>query len=243
MSLIIKSERLYCKYNSSEVLTNISFGVEGGEFIGLIGPNGSGKSTLVKIILGIITPSEGAISLFGKDLSVFSDWHKIGYVPQKIVSFNPYFPASVKEVVSLGTLSKKKFPKSISKADADAVHRTMEFMGILDIEHRLIGELSGGQLQKALIAKALVSEPELLILDEPTSSLDPETRENFYSILSELNQKKGITVVLVTHDIWSIGKYASKLLYIDKKILFYDRFENMKDFIASNMQWRDTCQG
>lgn len=228
---VITVRNLSFKYNAVEVLSDISFSVNAGDYIGLVGPNGSGKSTLIKIILGLLNPPKGEVSLFGFNTFEMKDLVKVGYLPQKMGSFNPYFPSSVKEIVALGLISKKVFPRRLNKSDETAIDRALKLMNIHDIKDKLIGDLSGGQQQRALIARALVNEPELLILDEPATALDPETRENFYSLLHELNHGKKVTIVLVTHDFGTIGKYASKLLYLDKKIIFYSGFD---DFCLSH---------
>lgn len=224
-------DKLFFRYNSVDVLTDISFNLTEGDYIGLAGPNGSGKTTLVKLLLGIYKPSHGIVRLFNQNISDFKDWHRVGYLPQKIASFNPNFPATVKEIVALGLISRKKIPKWLNRSDKEAVGNAMELMDIMHIKNKLIGELSGGQQQRALIARAIVSDPDLLILDEPTTAIDPETREKFFSILKELNEDKGVTIIIITHDTGTIGKYASKLLYLDKRIIFYGSFE---DFCASN---------
>ncbi|MCX5798168.1 MAG: ATP-binding cassette domain-containing protein, partial [Proteobacteria bacterium] len=145
--------------------------------------------------------------------------------PQKIASFNPHFPATVREVVAMGLLSKKGFPRRMSKSDDVPINKALELLDILDIRNELIGELSGGQQQRVLIAKAMVSEPEILILDEPTTAIDPEIREKFYGVLKGLNQNKNVTIIIITHDMGTIGKYASKLLYLDKRVIFCGSFE------------------
>ncbi len=226
---ILSVEGLNFRYNSLEVLSDITFRMETGDYIGLVGPNGSGKTTLVKIILGLIKPKKGEISLFGLTSWKFKDWYRIGYLPQRIL-FNPYFPATVKEIVSLGLFSKKGFLQRADRPEERIIDEAMKLMDIFGIKNKLIGDLSGGQQQRVLVARALVNEPELLILDEPTTALDPETREIFFQTLQELNKNKKLTIILVTHDIGTIGKYASKLLYLDKRIIFYGSFE---DFCSS----------
>ena len=226
---ILSVEGLNFRYNSLEVLSDITFHMEQGDYIGLVGPNGSGKTTLVKIILGIIKPRKGEISLFGVNSWKFKEWNRIGYLPQRIL-FNPYFPATVKEIVSLGLFSKKGLHQGSGRSEGTIIDDAMRLMDILDIKNKLIGDLSGGQQQRVLVARALVNEPELLILDEPTTALDPETREIFFQALLELNKNRKLTIILVTHDIGTIGKYASKLLYLDKRIIFYGSFE---DFCSS----------
>lgn len=226
---IISIKELSFRYNSTEVLSNISFSVNSGDYIGLVGPNGSGKTTLIKIILGILEPENGTVSLFGINPINFKERYRVGYLPQR-THFNPYFPATVREVIFSGLYLKKRRAKNINKSIEVIINETMKLMDLIDIKDDLIGELSGGQIQRVLVGRAIVNEPELLILDEPTTALDPETREKFFRILQELNKIKNTTIILVTHDIGSIGKYASKLLYLDKKIIFYGSFD---DFCAS----------
>jgi zinc transport system ATP-binding protein len=226
---ILNVRDLSFRYNKIEVLSNISFDVKSGDYIGLVGPNGSGKTTLVKISLGILKPNRGTVLLYGVNPINFKDRHLIGYLPQRL-HFNPYFPATVREIISSGLFLKKKRVKNFKKSVDEIINEAMILMDVVEIKDILIGELSGGQLQRVLVARAIVNEPDLLILDEPTTALDPETRERFFHTLRELNKIKNTTIILVTHDIGSIGKYASKLLYLDKSIIFYGSFE---DFCAS----------
>ncbi|MGC2064180.1 MAG: metal ABC transporter ATP-binding protein [Thermodesulfovibrionales bacterium] len=211
-------------FNSVEVLSDISFSIRQGDYVGLVGPNGSGKSTLIRLILGLLTPSRGSVSVFGTSHRELRDWNRIGYLPQKIDFFNPHFPSTVSEIVSLGLVAHSDLRRPASEAKK-AVDRALELLGIADLKKKLIGDLSGGQQQRVFIARALVSSPELLILDEPTTALDPETRENFFSLLHHLNHHHQVSIVLVTHDIGSIGEFASKLLYLDKKVIFYGDFD------------------
>ena len=243
MSLdMVATTELCFSYNGAEVLDKVTFHVRQGDYLGIVGPNGSGKSTLVKTLLGLNRPAHGTITLFGTPQEQFCNWQKIGYLPQRLKFFNPNFPATVEELVRLGLLAGKRFPKHRAKGDDAAVDETLEVMGITDIRKRLIGELSGGQQQRALLARAIVGRPELLIMDEPTTALDPETRERFYELLQLLNRERNTTVILVTHDTWSIGKYASRFLYIDKRVVFdgtFDQFchsEEMTGFFGEHAQ-------
>ncbi len=228
---ILSIENLYFRYNSLDVLSDISFSIKAGDYIGLVGPNGSGKTTLIKMILGLLKPYSGNILLFGKNISTFSGWNRIGYLPQKMTAFNPRFPATVREVVAMGLLSKKTFPKYMNRNDDTAVNNILELLDIKNLKNKPIGELSGGQQQRALVARALVNNPEFIILDEPTDALDPEMRDRFFDIMNNLNKNKQVTVIIVTHDMGNIGRYTSKLLYIDKKLIFYGSFE---DFCKSS---------
>jgi zinc transport system ATP-binding protein len=222
---IVTTELLSCSYREGRVLEDVSFQVERGEYVGIVGPNGSGKSTLIKALLGLVTINKGSAALFGTPLSGFRDWHKVGYLPQSLHLVNPVFPATVHETVGLGLLSLKRFPKRLNCADKDKINTILDELGVLDLEHKLIGELSGGQLQRVLLARAIVNDPELLVLDEPTAALDPETRGRFYGMIADINRTRGVTVLLVTHDSGAIGEHASKMLYLDKKILFYGSFD------------------
>lgn len=222
---ILSVEEIYFRYNGVEVLTDVSFRIEKGDYVGIVGPNGSGKTTLIKLALGFFKPSKGRILLFDKEPHDFRHWKRVGYLPQRTSGLNPHFPATVREVVALGLLSGKAFPKRIGRTDERAIIAALDLLDISEIEDKLVGELSGGQQQRVLIAKAIVNEPELLILDEPTTALDPEGREKFFGILAALNEKKRITVVMITHDLGTIGEYASRLLYIDKKVIFFGTFD------------------
>ncbi|WP_224983534.1 metal ABC transporter ATP-binding protein [Geomonas agri] len=227
MNDIALSVRNLCAgYHGTEVLQDISFSVNAGDYVGICGPNGSGKSTMIKIILQLLAPTSGEVSLLGTPQASFRDWHRIGYLPQGLQFFNPHFPATVDEVIRLGRLSAKKFPRRFNRDDARAVERTMEWMGISHIRGAMIGELSGGLRQRVLLARALVNDPALLVMDEPTTALDPETRDSFYKLIFEMNREKRCTVLLVTHDTATIGKYASHLLYLDKKVVFYGSFDD-----------------
>ncbi len=222
---ILSTENLCFRYNAAEVLTDVSFSLSEGDYLGLVGPNGSGKTTLIRCLLGFSKRDKESISILGQEPETFTGWQKVGYLPQKIVSFNPHFPATVREIVALGLLAGKTFPRRLRPEDEGLIDRALELMDILNIKHDLIGHLSGGQQQRVLIAKTMVGRPRLLILDEPTTALDPESRENFFEILSRLNQEERVTIIVITHDMGSIGKYASKLLYLDKRVIFFGSFE------------------
>ena len=226
MNLIIETKNLSVSYGQTEALTNVSFTVEKGDFVGLAGPNGAGKTTLIKTILGLLPTSKGEIKLFGKTKEKFNDWGKIGYLPQKLSTINALFPATVDEVVTLGLLSQKKFPRRITANDQKRTSETLRELGIFDLKKRMLSELSGGQQQKVLLARALVSNPEILIFDEPSTALDPESRESFFQLLQKLNKKNGTAVILITHDTGYIGQYANKLLYIDKSLVYFGKFSD-----------------
>jgi zinc transport system ATP-binding protein len=219
MNVISVDNLTFC-YNGLEVISDISFTVRKGDYLGIAGPNGSGKSTLIKNILGILQPQKGGVNIFDQPLISFNQWNRIGYLPQRINSLNQHFPGTVEEIVQLGM--KKKNPVDLKCA--------LEMMGIAHLAARLIGELSYGEQQRTMLARTLINQPDLLIFDEPTTALDPETREIFYSLTDEMNRVKDTTIILITHDTGAIGQYARNLLYLDKKVIFSGTFE---DFCAS----------
>jgi len=226
MTDMVRTENLSFRFNSVEILSNITFTLEKGEFLGIVGPNGSGKTTLIRLLLGLLLPTGGSAALFGQSAGLFREWWKIGYLPQKIAAFNPHFPATVEEIVALGLLARKSFPRRAARGDTESIEDAMALMDITTIRNKLIGELSGGQQQRVLIAKALVAGPELLILDEPTTALDPGGRERFFATLNDLNRRRAVTVIMITHDIGTIGQHASRLLYLDKNLIFYGGFDD-----------------
>jgi zinc transport system ATP-binding protein len=233
MSVAVQTEKLSFAYNSVQVLSDVTFTLTVGEYCGLVGPNGSGKTTLIRMLLGFSAPQKGSVALFDEDPLTFRHWSRIGYVPQRLVAFNPHFPATVNEIVGLGLLSRHKFPRRPAKHETESIERVLKLMDIMEIRNKMIGELSGGQQQRVFIARALVSEPALLILDEPTAALDPEIREHFFNVLRDLNETNRVTILIVTHDIGNIGKYASTLLYLDKKVIFHGTFDEF--CISSDM--------
>jgi zinc transport system ATP-binding protein len=218
---IIRAEKLTFCYNGIEVLQDISFSVQKGDYLGVAGPNGSGKSTLIKNILGILQPERGNIYLFGEPLAAFRNWNTIGYLPQRLAALNSHFPGTVREIVRLGTGRRRK---------EQEIKQVLQLMDIEHLASRLIGELSYGEQQRTMLARALAAKPELLIFDEPTTALDPQTRDNFYGLTQRLNREQGTTIILITHDTGVLGNYARTLLYLDKKVIFSGTFD---DFCTS----------
>ncbi len=224
MIKVLEIKNLSFAYGTSEILSGVSFQVDKGNYIALAGPNGAGKTTLIKTILGLIGKPHGAVKIFGNDFENFTDWKKIGYLPQRVNAFNPLFPATVKEVVGLGLLSKKSYPKKFTKKDEEKIKEMLSLMAISNLQDTPVAELSGGQQQRVFLARALASDPELLILDEPSTALDPQTRQHFFELVEKLNKEKGVTIILITHDTSQVGNYANKLLYLDRKVIFYGPF-------------------
>ncbi|MFA5167365.1 MAG: metal ABC transporter ATP-binding protein [Candidatus Omnitrophota bacterium] len=222
---VLEVKNLSTAYKSVEVLRDISFTAEAGDYIGIVGPNGSGKTTLIKTLLGLLPSSRGEILIEGKSLSHFKEWGHIGYLPQKMPFLDQHFPATAEEIIATGTYPGKCFPKKLGGNDHRAVDRVAALLEIEDLKQKPIGKLSGGQQQRVLLARAFVHEPKIVILDEPTAALDPQSRGSFYAMVKKMNLETQTTVLLVSHDIASLGKEASKLLYLDRRIIFYGGFE------------------
>ena len=218
---IAAAKNLTVSYGVEKALEDISFSIKEGDFVAIIGPNGSGKTTLVRTLLGLVKPSMGSITLLGAQADKFSGWSQVGYLPQARGAVYGNFPLTVREVVAMGLLAAKKFPRFMTAADRKSVDGALQTAGIEDIGGRLIGEVSGGQQQRAFLARALVNNPKLLLLDEPGAALDPASREGFYRLLSRLNSQQKTTVILITHDMSEAGKYAGRLMLIDSRLIFF----------------------
>ncbi|GGB36286.1 ATP-binding cassette domain-containing protein [Virgibacillus dakarensis] len=218
---VITMKNIHYRYDKKEVLDHINFTLLPGAFMGLVGPNGGGKTTFIKLILGILKPDSGTIELFDQPTEKFHDWERIGFVSQKANAFNKGFPATVYEVVSMGLTAKIGYLKFFKKHHKEKILQAIDQVGMTDYTHQNVGNLSGGQQQRVFIARALVNEPELLILDEPTVGVDAENVKRFYEILYQLNRDKGITLLLVTHDTGIMTEYATDIVCLNKTMHFH----------------------
>jgi len=223
---LIEVNDISFSYDTVPVLEDVSFHIQSGDFLAIIGPNGSGKTTLIKIILGLLKPVQGEVRIMGKSLYEFSGWQKIGYVPQKATHIDPFFPVSVKEVVAMGLLSRKKFSGRTKKEGDVLIQKALKQVGMLDIKNRRIGSLSGGQQQRAFIARAIVNQPLILFLDEPTTGVDAEMQEHFYDMLDTLNRKEEITIVLITHEIGIINRHVNRVACLNQKLIYHGTHED-----------------
>jgi zinc transport system ATP-binding protein len=220
MSSVLELENVNVAYGGLLALEDVSLRVEHGDFVGLVGPNGSGKSTLIKAVFGLV-PYSGVIKIFGEPLNKavkLKLYSRIGYIPQHIFSQAQSFPATVFEVTLTGRVTQKSLFDGFAKDDYEKAANALTLAGMYELKDRRIGELSGGQLQRVFIARAIVNDPELLILDEPTSGVDAFSQAQFYAILEELNKKRKITILLATHDIAAISKLSNKIACINKKL-------------------------
>jgi zinc transport system ATP-binding protein len=206
---IITLENLSFGYDKTLTLEGVNVTISEGEFIGIFGPNGGGKTTLLKLILGMLSPVKGKVHVFG------STSQEIGYVPQ-VARFDKDFPISVFDVVRMGCLAQLKWWGGYPKKVKTQVLQALEAVGLSDLAHQSFGTLSGGQAQRVLIARAIVNHPKLLILDEPTASVDPHAEQQIFQLLQKLNET--LTIVMVTHDLQTIIDKAQRLLCVHKQV-------------------------
>jgi zinc transport system ATP-binding protein len=231
---LVSVQSISYRYNSEPVLENVSFNIEEGDFLGIIGPNGAGKTTLFHCMLGLLNSYSGRITILNQDIKKYKKiFSKIGYIPQK-KSIDQKFPLTVEELVSLSLY------RSTSK---NLVLEILKQVGLEKMKNKTIGQLSGGQQQRVLIAKALVNKPIILMLDEPTNELDPQSQNDFYSLLKELNEKNKITIIWSSHDMDAVNKYANKVSCINKRMFFHgDKGEffssedHLRNYSESTMQ-------
>ncbi|MCE2983148.1 MAG: metal ABC transporter ATP-binding protein [Parachlamydia sp.] len=211
MSAAIEVKDLSFSYLGNQVLSHLNFTVTPGEFIGIIGPNGGGKTTLLKILMGFLKPSSGAVKIFDAEPEGRQHEGRIAYVPQSI-RLDREFPISVQEVVLSGLLSKLPWYGRFQKPEKEAAAAALERMGMQEFSQAAFGTLSGGQAQRVLIARALVSNPRLLLLDEPTASVDSKAEAEIYSILKEL--KGELTILMVTHDLHAAIEQVERIFCV-----------------------------
>lgn len=200
------------------VIQDATFTINHGDYVGIVGPNGGGKTTLLLALFGFLPIQNGSIRLFSKDIQTFTEWDRIAYVSQGATHFDINFPLTVSELVGLGRITRGNIGRPLKKTDWIAVDDCLNLMGIGDLAEKRIGSLSGGQKQRMFIAKALVRNPEILILDEPVAGIDATGLENFYKLLSDLNMKKNLTILIVSHDLSSVFCRMTKLLCVNKNV-------------------------
>ncbi|MGD2107152.1 MAG: metal ABC transporter ATP-binding protein [Nitrosopumilaceae archaeon] len=231
---VVEINHLTVKYPDVKALDDVSFTVKEGDFLGIIGPNGAGKSTLFASMLGLNTKYDGSIKFFGQDIKKSKDYLKeIGYVPQKPI-FEKNFPATVNDIVRM-SLRKESNEKKIDEI--------LQQLWIHELSNRRIGELSGGQQQRVFIAKALVNNPKILILDEPVTGIDQQSIDLFYSILKELNSRQKITIIWSSHDLDAVNHLANHVACLNRTLFFHgesdDFFDNdelVKQYSEASMQ-------
>jgi zinc transport system ATP-binding protein len=229
MTPLVELRSVAFNYESIPVLEDITLAVECGDFLGIIGPNGGGKTTLLKVMLGLLAPRCGEVRLFGELIERFDAWHRLGYVPQRAV-FDPTLPATVEEVVMTGLAVHGRLFHRPSRAERKRVEDALALTGMDRHGSGRIGHLSVGQQQRVLIARALVTDPELLFLDEPTGGVDPDAQASFYALLHTLNHERGVTLVLVSHELAVVASAVTKVACLNRRLIFHgDPAEALND--------------
>lgn len=225
---IIQITDLYFAYSGQRILENVSLTVTEGDFVAMIGPNGGGKTTLLKLMLGLLKPDRGEIRILGRRPSRAS--HQIGYVPQD-VNINRRFPITAMDVVLMGKLAPgRRWSKNSAQDRHDALD-VLDRIDMADFADRRIGELSGGQRQRVFIARALVTHPRLLLLDEPTASIDTRGQTEFYHLLKRLNGE--VSIVVVSHDLLVISTYVKSVACVNRRLHYHHHAEITGDMLET----------
>jgi zinc transport system ATP-binding protein len=227
---LIEIKDLFAGYNHEIVLNEINLTIFQDDFIGLIGPNGGGKTTLLKVILGLVEPKGGTVQIKGETPQLGR--RNIGYVPQ-IAEYDTDFPISVQDIVRMGRLGPKRLFKPYTAEDDAIVRERLGWLDMLKYKDRALRELSGGQRQRVYIARALVTDPELLLLDEPTISVDFEARTQIFDLLYEINQR-GIAILLVSHDLTAISSYVKTIGCLNRKLYYEGKKEITPEMLEAS---------
>ena len=235
---IIETHNLHFSYNGQPVISGVNLKVKSGDFMAMIGPNGGGKTTLLKLMLGLLKADSGSIRIFGKPPKEVS--HRIGYVPQNI-HINQNFPISPLDVVLMGKLKPGRYWSRPAKEYRMEALKALERLGVGKYSNHRIGELSIGQKQRVFIARALVTDPDILFLDEPTASIDTKGQNEFYAILKELNQK--ITIIVVSHDLMVISRYVKSVACVNQSLHYHGHAELTGEMIEMmyDCKIEETC--
>lgn len=214
----VKLSGVTVAYDGQVVLDDIDLQIETGKYVGILGPNGAGKSTLLKVILGLVQPLKGEVEVFGRSPQKLRQGGQgVGYLPQRPLA-NPGFPVSVLDVVLMGRYGRIGLVRRPGRADRETALHQLELLGIPHLAHKLIGEVSGGEQQRVFIARALCAEPRLLVLDEPTVSLDACLQDEVFELVYRLKEKLDLTVLVVSHDIGGVARHVDDVVCINRRI-------------------------
>ncbi|MFX0194989.1 MAG: metal ABC transporter ATP-binding protein [Candidatus Hodarchaeota archaeon] len=229
---VIRLIDVWVYYGEIPTLEAITLSVKQQDFLGIIGPNGGGKTTLLKVLLGLVKPSRGTITVLGGPPEQTRKY--VGYVPQYTL-FDPEFPISAWDVVLMGRLGRTCRFRRYTKEDRRITRHMLQFVEMEEFRDHPLAKLSGGQKQRVLIARALVTEPKLLLLDEPTANIDPEMQTHIYDLLHELNEK--IPIILVSHDIGALSEHVNKIACLNQRLFYH----NSKELTEEMLQGAYSC--
>lgn len=227
MEKVLEAKNIYFGYDKNYILEDANLDIYKGDFLGIVGPNGSAKSTLIKIMLGILKPQKGSIKMLDSPIEKFNNWGKLGYISQKVRDFNSSFPATVEEVVGANLYNNMGFFKFLKKEHKSRIKEVLDIVNMSQYQNHLVGNLSGGQQQRVFIARTLISNPEVIFMDEPLVGVDVNSQEQFYGLMEKLNKELGITLVMVSHDIGVITNRANRVACVGNKKIFV---HSSKDF-------------
>ncbi|NTU72878.1 metal ABC transporter ATP-binding protein [Candidatus Roizmanbacteria bacterium] len=224
---IIQVKNLYFSIEGHPILEDINFSISKGEYVGIVGPNGGGKTTLVSILVGLYAPFKGEVEFFGTPLQQFREKSKIGFVSQRAASTEFSFPVTVGEVVKCGRIAHAGILKRLRNKDTELARSMLQKVGLESLFDSPFAQLSGGQKQRVYIARALASEPEILILDEPTVGVDAVSQEQFYRLIQTLNEEMKMTIVFITHELEAIAREADTVLCLNRNLVCHTEAKNI----------------
>ncbi len=236
---IVRVESVVFTYDGPPVLEDINLTINRADFLAIIGPNGSGKTTLLKIMVGRLKPRAGQVFLFGQKIDDFRDWFRLGYIQQKATHLESNLPISVEEVITSSLYAGRKIKGRPSGWRKERIEQVLKLVSLPGYQKKLITTLSGGQQQRVLIARALATEPEIMLLDEPTTGVDHQTQENFYDLLGQLNHDYGLTIAVVTHDYGLINKHINQVACLNRRLIYHGQHEEF----CQSAAFRDLLSG
>jgi zinc transport system ATP-binding protein len=216
---VLRAEGVRFSYGAEPVLEDVDLTLRRREFVALVGPNGSGKSTLLRVLLGLLRPDAGTVRLLDEPPERLAERWRIGYVPQR-PSLARDLPATVQEIVAAGRLARRGWWRRLSRTDREAVEHAMASVALLELRDRRVSELSGGQQQRAFIAKALVSEPDVLVLDEPVAGVDAESQRLFRDSLTHMIEEHDAAILLASHELGAVAADLTRVVVLKRRVLF-----------------------
>ncbi len=232
---VLEFDEVWFAYDGEMAVQDITFSVTKGEFMAVLGPNGSGKTTLLRLALGLVKPQRGAVRIFGQDPRSFSEWSRVGYVPQRVEAVQNRFPATAREVVSYGLYRGFDPLRVFRRQPNREIEEALELVGIPELADRRVSDMSVGQQQRMLIARALIRQPELLLMDEPVAGVDAAGQEAFHALVRRLNSEMGMTVMLISHDIGAVMREATTCACINREIVFHGGVHDIRSADLSKL--------